>query len=73
MVRLLSALPLRTRPRLVTAGSKFAVDQPITRIFALFLFTLGDGLLVTMLGLMVGYTMLSLWIIAQPIVSSRFS
>ena len=25
-----------------------------------------------MLGLMVGYTMLSLWIIAQPIVSSRF-
>jgi len=26
-----------------------------------------------MLGLMVGYTMLSLWIIAQPIVSSRFS
>jgi hypothetical protein len=26
-----------------------------------------------MLGLMVGYTMLSLWIIAQPIVSSRFT
>ena len=26
-----------------------------------------------MVGLMVGYTMLSLWIIAQPIVSSRFS
>ena len=37
-----------------TAGSKFAVDQPVTRIFALFLFTIGDGLLVTILGLMVG-------------------
>ena len=37
-----------------TAGSKFAVDQPITRIFALFLFSLGDGILVTILGLMVG-------------------
>ena len=37
-----------------TAGSKFNVDQPITRIFALFLFTLGDGLLVSILGLMVG-------------------
>src|SRR5436190_14683898 len=36
------------------AGSKFAVDQPIARAFALFLFTLGDGLLVTMLSLMVG-------------------
>jgi len=35
-----------------SAGSKFAVDQPITRILALFLFTLGDGLLVTMLALM---------------------
>src|SRR5215467_3557316 len=35
-----------------SAVSKFAVDQPITRIFALFLFTLGDGLLVTMLALM---------------------
>jgi rod shape-determining protein MreD len=35
------------------AGSKFNVDQPITRVFALFLFTLGDGLLVTILGLMV--------------------
>src|SRR6266851_9870854 len=29
-----------------TAGSKFAVDQTITRIFALFLFSIGDGLLV---------------------------
>ena len=37
-----------------TAGSKFAVDQPISRMFALFLFTVGDGLLVTILGLMVG-------------------
>jgi len=35
-----------------SAVSKFAVDQPITRIFALFLFTLGDGLLVTMVALM---------------------
>ena len=38
------------------AGSKFNVDQPITRVFALFLFTLGDGLLVTILGLMVNST-----------------
>jgi rod shape-determining protein MreD len=37
-----------------SAGSKFNVDQPITRVFSLFLFTLGDGILVTMLGLMVG-------------------
>ena len=37
-----------------TAVAKFAVDQPVTRIFALFLFTIGDGLLVTILGLMVG-------------------
>lgn len=37
-----------------TAGSKFAVDQPITRVFALFFFSIGDGLLVTILGLMVG-------------------
>src|SRR5205823_5077109 len=37
-----------------TAVSKFAVDQPITRIFALFLFSIGDDLLVTILGLMVG-------------------
>jgi rod shape-determining protein MreD len=37
-----------------TAVSKFAVDQAITRIFALFLFSIGDGLLVTILGLMVG-------------------
>src|SRR5437762_5478750 len=25
-----------------TAGSKFAVDQPITRVFALFLFSIGE-------------------------------
>jgi len=37
-----------------SAGAKFNVDYPITRIFALFLFTLGDGIVVTMLGLMVG-------------------
>ena len=37
-----------------TAGSKFAVDQPITRVFALFLFSIADGLLVTILGLMIG-------------------
>jgi rod shape-determining protein MreD len=36
------------------AGSKFAVDQPIARVFALFLFSIGDDLLVTILGLMVG-------------------
>ena len=36
------------------AGAKFAVDQPVARIFALFLFSIGDGLLVTILGLMVG-------------------
>jgi rod shape-determining protein MreD len=37
-----------------TAESKFAVDQPITRGLALFLFSLGDDLLVTILSLMVG-------------------
>ena len=37
-----------------TAGTKFNVDQPITRSFALFLFTIADGLLVSILGLMVG-------------------
>jgi rod shape-determining protein MreD len=36
-----------------SAGSKFAVDQPIARIFALFLFSIGDGILVTILSLMV--------------------
>jgi rod shape-determining protein MreD len=37
-----------------SAGVKFAIDQPIARVFALFLFTIGDVLLVTILGLMVG-------------------
>lgn len=37
-----------------TAGAKFAVDQPIARIFGLFLFSIGDDLVVTILGLMVG-------------------
>ncbi len=37
-------------------GFKFNVDQPITRVFALFLFTIGDGLLVSILGLMVDST-----------------
>src|SRR5437016_13017888 len=37
-----------------TAVSNFAVDQPVTRIFPIFLFTIGDCLLVTILGLMVG-------------------
>src|SRR6516164_125574 len=39
-----------------SAGVTFAVDQPIARIFALFLFSIGDGILVTILGLMVGPT-----------------
>jgi len=37
-----------------SAGQKFAVDQLITRVFALFLFSLGDDILVTILALMVG-------------------
>jgi rod shape-determining protein MreD len=36
-----------------SAGSKFNVDQVITRIFALFFFTISDGLVVTILGLAV--------------------
>jgi rod shape-determining protein MreD len=36
-----------------SAVSKFNVDQPITRLFALFLFTLADGILVSILSLMV--------------------
>src|SRR2546426_11867439 len=39
-----------------SAGSKFNVDQPIARLIALFLFTIGDGLLVTILSLMVNST-----------------
>ena len=37
-----------------STGLKFNVDQAITRTFALFLFTLADGLLVTILGLTMG-------------------
>src|SRR5213593_1937950 len=40
-----------------SAGSKFAIDQPVTRLLALFLFTIGDGILVTILGAMVGPTL----------------
>src|SRR4051794_16634908 len=29
------------------AGAKFAIDQTVARVFALFLFTLGDGILVS--------------------------
>jgi rod shape-determining protein MreD len=36
-----------------SAVSKFNVDQPITRLFAIFLFTIADGLLVSILGFMV--------------------
>ena len=39
-----------------TAGSKFDVDLPLTRAIALFLFTVGDGVLVSILGLMTGVT-----------------
>jgi rod shape-determining protein MreD len=37
-----------------SAGSKFNVDQAFTRGLALFLFTLADGLVVTILGLSIG-------------------
>jgi rod shape-determining protein MreD len=37
-----------------SAGGKFNVDQTVTRILALFLFTLGDRLIVTILGLSIG-------------------
>src|SRR5215510_7585291 len=36
-----------------SATSKFAIDQFITRVLALFFFSLGDGLVVTMIALMV--------------------
>ena len=39
-----------------SAGQKFAVDQTITRVFAIFLFSLADDILVTILALMVGPT-----------------
>ena len=37
-----------------TAGSKFDVDLPVTRAIAIFLFTVGDGFIVSILGLMSG-------------------
>ena len=37
-----------------TAGSKFDVDLPVTRAIAIFLFTIGDGFIVSTLGLMTG-------------------
>jgi len=37
-----------------SAGGKFNVDQPIARVLALFLFSLADGLVVSMLALVVG-------------------
>ena len=39
-----------------SAGTKFNVDQAITRAVALFLFSIADGLLVSILGLTVGFT-----------------
>ena len=39
-----------------SAGAKFNVDQPITRVFAIFLFSIGDGLLVSILGLVTDTT-----------------
>jgi rod shape-determining protein MreD len=38
-----------------SAGGRFNVEQTITRAFGLFLFTIGDGLLTTMLGLVAGF------------------
>src|ERR1041385_3875324 len=57
----LSAAPLGTNAFSKTligflaasAGSIFAIDQLVTRILALFFFSLGDGLVVTMIALMV--------------------
>ena len=37
-----------------TAGSKFDVDLPVTRAIAIFLFTIGNGFIISMLGLMTG-------------------
>lgn len=36
------------------AGTKFDVDLPVTRTVALFFFTVGDGVIVSILGLMTG-------------------
>jgi len=58
-----------------TAVSKFAVDQPITRVFALFLFSIGDDLLVTILGLMVSSASTATYsgLVASWIVSAAFN
>ena len=58
-----------------TAVSKFAVDQPITRVLALFLFSIGDDLLVTILGLMTdpGATATSSGAIAGWLLSATFN
>jgi len=37
-----------------SAGSKFDVDLPVTRAIAIFLFTVGDGFIISILGLMTG-------------------
>ena len=58
----LSGLPLGTNGFVktllgylaATAGAKFAIDLLVTRIIAIFLFTLGNGVLVSILGLMTG-------------------
>lgn len=52
------------------AVSKFAVDQPLTRILGLVLFSIGDDFLVTMLDLIVGpvsaptYSTVRVWLIS---------
>src|SRR5678815_1151731 len=58
-----------------SAGAKFAVDQPITRVFALFLFSIGDDLLVTILGLMVSSASTATYsgLVASWIVSAAFN
>jgi rod shape-determining protein MreD len=52
-----------------TAGSKFDVDLPVTRAIAIFLFTVGDGFIISTLGLMTGsatnsvYNLFSNWLV----------
>jgi rod shape-determining protein MreD len=53
-----------------TAGSKFDVDLPVTRAIAIFLFTVGDGFIISILGLMtgssanLGYNVFWNWLVA---------
>ena len=53
-----------------TAGSKFDVDLPVTRAIAIFLFTVGDGFIISILGLMtgssanLGYNVFLNWLVA---------